>query len=80
MSSQLILINMNNARDDIKILLLKNHMTLTELASRMSKFFNKPYSQSGLSQKLTRGTLRYDELTVICEILGYDLEYKKRTS
>lgn len=67
-----------NARDDIKLLLLKNHMTITELASKMSIFLNKKMSQSGLSQKLTNGTLRYDELSAICEILGYDLEFKKR--
>ncbi len=71
--------NMNNARDEIKILLLKNHMTMTELAKRMTVLSNRKISQSGLSQKLTNGTLRYDELIAICEILGYDLEFKKRT-
>ncbi len=69
---------MNNAKDDIKILLLKNHMTMTKLAEEMTNYSAKKISQSGLSQKLTRGTLRYDELIIICEILGYDLEYIKR--
>lgn len=67
-----------NARDDIKLLLLKNHMTVTELAKRMSEYLGRKLSRSGLSNKLGKGTLRYDELAAICEILGYDLEYKKR--
>lgn len=67
-----------NARDDIKLLLLKNHMTITELAKRMSEYLGRKLSRSGLSNKLGKGTLRYDELSAICEILGYDLEFKKR--
>ena len=66
-----------NARDDIKMLLLKNHMTLTELSKRMSDCLGKNISRTVLSHKLTRGTLRYDELIAICKILGYEIEYKK---
>ncbi len=68
-----------NARDDIKMLLLRNHMTMTELVKKMSDFLGKNISRSVFSHKLTNGTLRYDELIAICEILGYDLEFKKRT-
>lgn len=68
----------NGLRDDIKILLLKSRMTMTELAIRMSKLLGKNVSQNGLSQKLGNESLRYDELMAICEILGYDLEFKKR--
>jgi hypothetical protein len=66
-----------NARDDIKLLLLKNHITMTEMAKRMSEHLGRKMSRSVFSQKLTNGTLRYDELTAICQILGYELEYKK---
>ena len=68
-----------NARDDIKVLLLKNHITMTEMAKKMSDYLGRNFSRGVFSQKLTNGTLRYDELIAICEILGYDLEYKKRT-
>lgn len=66
-----------NARDDIKLLLLKNHMTIKELAEKMSLVLSKKVSRSGLSHKLGKNSLRYDELAVICKILGYTLEYKK---
>lgn len=68
----------NKLRDEIKILLLKNHMTMTELASKMSGFLGKNISQSGLSHKLGKEALRYDELMAILDILGYDFEYRKR--
>lgn len=68
---------MINARDDIKMLLLKRHMTLTKLAEKMTEKMGKKFTQSGLSHKLSKNTIRYDELMTICEILGYTLEYKK---
>lgn len=67
-----------NAREDIKILLLKNNMTLTQLAKQMSARLGKNILRTTLSRKLTNGTLRYDELAAICDILGYDLIYRKR--
>ena len=67
----------NNLRDEIKILLLKNHLTMTDLASKMSDFLGRRITQSNLSQKLGNESLRYDELMAILDILGYDFEYKK---
>jgi hypothetical protein len=65
-----------NTKNDIKILLLKEEMTIKALAEKMSTMGRK-ISRSGLSQKLSRGTLRYDELLIICKILDYELNYKK---
>lgn len=69
---------MINARDDIKILLLKRHMTLTKLAEKMTERMGKKFTQSGLSHKLSKNTIRYDELITICEILNYEIEYKQK--
>lgn len=66
-----------SAQEDIKMLLLKNCMTITRLAELVTERTGKKLSRNTLSQKLIRGTLRYDELEAICEILGYRLEYKK---
>jgi len=67
-----------DAQTTIKILLLKEAMTITELACRMSEYPGKKLSRSGLSNKLSRNTLRFDELTMICEILNYDLVFNKK--
>ena len=37
----------------------------------------KKVYQQGLSYKLINGTLKYNEMVDICEILGYEIEFKK---
>ncbi len=60
-----------NVREEVKIMLTSKSMTLTELAKRMSEYSGKNYSQSLLSHKLASESLRYTEMKMICEILGY---------
>ena len=64
-------------QEDIKILLLKNRMSLKKLAEEMTIRSGKKMLISSLSQKLSKETLRYSELKLICKILGYSIEYKK---
>lgn len=62
-----------NVREEVKIMLLSRCITLTELARRMTELTGKPYSQSLLSHKLAKESLRYSEMKLICQILGYKL-------
>lgn len=66
------------ADECIKILLLKESMTITKLASLMPERNGRKLSRTGLSNKLHNNTLRFDELMSICDILGYELEFKKK--
>ena len=66
---------MKNIRTYIKTILAENDVTVTQMAEEMSKRLGKTYSQSNLSQKLMRGTLKFDEAILIGEILGYELKY-----
>ncbi len=65
------------ARDDLKILLVKEHITLTELASIATSALNKKYTVQSLSQKLVRGTMPYDELERLVRLLGYKINFEK---
>lgn len=67
-----------SVREEIKILLLKEKMTITEVAKIMAEKTNKPYTMRSLSQKLLRESLRVDEYKLIADILGYDVILKKR--
>ena len=67
-------------KKDITMLLLENDMSITELAKEMSKRMGKPISRSNISQKLIRGTLKYEEAILIGEILGYDLKFVRNKS
>ena len=65
-----------SAREVVKILLMKNKVSLSKLARMLSTEDKKVYQQS-LSAKLINGTLKYNEMVQICELLGYEIEFKK---
>ena len=65
-----------SAREVVKILLMKNKVSLSKLARMLSTEDKKVYQQS-LSAKLINGTLKYHEMVQICELLGYEIECKK---
>ena len=65
------------AKDQVKILLVQEHMTLKALASELGKKLNKEYSADNLSHKLRRGTLSYNEMLIIARILGYKINFSK---
>ncbi len=62
-------------RTDIKTILAENDVSITQLAKEMTAKTGKFYSQSNISQKLLRGTLKFEEAKLIGEILGYELKY-----
>ncbi len=71
-----IIINMS-VREDIKILLIQERMTLTELAEELAAKTGKKYTLQGLSQKLQRSSMKYDEVKEIAKTLGYKLKFEK---
>lgn len=62
-------------RTDIKTILAENDVTITQLAKDLTQKTGKYYSQSNISQKLMRGTLKYEEAKLIGQILGYELRF-----
>ena len=64
-------------REDIKMLLAKNAMTMTKLAEKLSEK-GKKTSMKNISNKLARKTIKFEEVREILDIIGYDIEYKER--
>lgn len=64
-----------SVRTDIKKILAENDISITKLASMLSEKTGKYYSQSNISQKLMRSTLKYEEAKLIGQLLGYELKY-----
>ena len=62
-----------NVREEVKIMLISKCVTLTELARRMTELTGKNYTQSLLSHKLAKESLKYSEMKLICKILGFKL-------
>lgn len=67
-----------SVRKDIKTILIESDTTLTKVAEELGKIVGKHYTQSNLSQKLSRKTLKYEEAKLIGEILGYDLKFVRK--
>ena len=66
-----------SVRNDIKVLLAETGQSITYLANEMTRLTGKKYSRSNISQKLMRGTLKYEEAKLIGEILGYELKFTR---
>ena len=67
-----------NAKELVKLLLTKEAMTQKELAQLLTEKTDKKYSQEGLSRKLSQGTITYNEVANIIEVLGYNIEFTKK--
>ena len=63
------------AREQIKLLLSLRKMTITELASELTKLTGKQYTTGRLSAKMIRGTLSFNEMLSICDILEYRIDF-----
>ena len=66
------------AKELIKLLLAKEDLTRKELTNILTNNTDKKYTPDGLSRKLSRGTITYNEIVSITDILGYDIKIEKR--
>ena len=66
-----------NINELVRLLLLRNHITIAELARRMSELEGKEYSRFNIRAKIEKGTLKFSEMILICDILGYKLDIKE---
>ncbi len=63
-------------REDIKMLLARKAMTMTELAKLLTEN-GKKTSIKNLSNKLAKKTIKFEEVRSILYILGYEIDYKE---
>lgn len=68
-----------NVKNEIKSYLASEGITLTELVDRLNKVLpdDKQTSVQNLSNKLGRGSLRYDEAQLIAAAIGRRIEWIK---
>lgn len=64
--------------NDVKALITKEGTTQTAVVKKMFEKFGIKMSLRVLSSKFSKRTLRFEEAEKIADILGYDLEFKKR--
>jgi hypothetical protein len=66
-----------NTRENVKSILALENLTLTEISKEMTKRTGKNYSMHNLSQKLSRKTIKFEEVILIMEILDYKIKFEK---
>jgi len=67
-----------SAKKVIKKLLIEEDLTMTELVEKYNNKFNTEDTIQNLSNKLSRGSLRYNEAEKIAAALGYKIEWTKK--
>ena len=65
-------------RNEIKVVIVREGMTMAELVEKMAEQYGWSGSVPKLSGKLRRGSLRYREAVELADALGYDLVWRKR--
>ena len=63
------------AREQIKSLLAAKNIKMKELCSLLSDKMGKNYSSNNLSNKLKRGSITYNEVVLIADLLGYKITF-----
>ena len=67
-----------NTRNEIKAIMVREDMTMTEVVEKMADQYGWSPSVPNLSGKLRRGSLRYQEAVELADALGYDIVWQRR--
>ena len=67
-----------NIRNEIKAQIVRAGMTMQQVVDLLSDEYGWSDSVSNFSNKLARGSLRYEEAMQLAEVLGYELIWQKR--
>jgi hypothetical protein len=67
-----------NTRNEIKAQIVRAGMTMQQVVDLLSDEYGWSDSVSNFSNKLARGSLRYEEAVQLAEVLGYELVWQKR--
>ena len=70
---------MNNIRNEVKSKLAESGYSLTYVVEQMNKKRDEEHKTTtqNISNKLTRGTIKYSEIKEIADIIGYKIKWIK---
>jgi len=72
----LFIIKNMNVKEEIKVIIARRGTTLKKVCEILSQKTDKKYSYNNISNKLKHGTIKFNEVQLIFEILNYELYYK----
>ncbi len=62
----------------LKLLTVNEGTSITKVLEKLSVLRNKKYPRNSFSTRLRNGTVSYDEMFDIAEILGYEIQFVKK--
>lgn len=68
----------NKVSSIVKTQLANANVTLTKIVEEMNKVNNEKTTVQNLSNKLTRGTIKFSEILQIADLAGYELNWEKK--
>lgn len=71
---------MDNIRNEIKSYIAASGWSLVDIVAKMneSRSADEQTTPQNISNKLTRGTIKYSEVKEIAEIIGFSLLWQKK--
>jgi len=69
---------MTSSKEELKIMIMREGLTVKKLADMLAQKTNKHYTQISLQHKIYLSSLKYDEMLAIADMLGYDIKIEKR--
>lgn len=70
---------LNSIRNEIKAHIAQSGWTLTEIVRAWNERNEEKTTTQNISNKLSRGTIKYSEVKEIADIIGYSVEWKQNT-
>lgn len=69
----------NQVHNEIKAIIAQNGLTLTEVVNRMNqkRTLNDQTTVQNISNKLTRGTIKFSEVLEIASVIGLKISWDK---
>ena len=67
-----------NIRNEIKAQIVRAGMTMQQVVDLLSDEYGWSDSVSNFSNKLARGSLRYEEAVQLAQVLEYEIVWKKK--
>lgn len=69
-----------NAKEIIKLILSKEGLTQKELTQILTSKTGHKYTPDGFSRKINRGTITYNEIIKIIDLLGYEIKLEQKVN
>jgi len=66
------------SKEEVKVLIAKEGLTVKKLADLLVKRTGKHYTQMSLQHKISLSSLKYDEMEIIAELLGYRISIERK--